>query len=64
MSDNAKLATSEYEAWNNRDFDAFSELMANGAISASCRKPSEQRSKQRLPGAPSPRDGCDAARKF
>ena len=32
MSDNVRTAKDNYEAWNNRDFDAFSETMANGAI--------------------------------
>ena len=32
MSDNVKIAKDTYEAWNNRDFDVFSEVMANGVL--------------------------------
>ena len=32
MSDNVTIAKDSYDAWNNRDFDAFSEIMANGVL--------------------------------
>lgn len=32
MSDNVTLAKQSYEDWNNRNFDAFSELLANGVL--------------------------------
>jgi len=32
MSENVRIAKDTYEAWNNRDFEAFSEVMANGVL--------------------------------
>ena len=32
MSDNVTIAKQSYQSWNDRDFDAFSEVLANGVL--------------------------------
>jgi steroid delta-isomerase-like uncharacterized protein len=50
MSDNVTTAKDTYDAWNNRDFDAFSETFANGALT--------------IPGTGERFEGSEGARRF